>query len=280
MIEPALAGAAVDEPTPIPNEATTILFLGSDVRPDEGTRGRSDAIMLVHVNPAAQRVSMLSLPRDLWVSIPGFGEGKLNSAYFIGEQQQNGAGLAKETVSKALGIAVDHAVVVDFAGFRNLIDTLGGIPVDVPRELYDARFPTDDYGYTVAHFTPGTEVMNGERALMYSRIRHPDSDFERMRRQQSVLVGIARKLHERGALANLHEADKITAALYPFVRTDLPPALALNLLWSIRAVDPGSVTRLTAGPSILGEANIGGAYALVADPTVLQSLGTQLVAGQ
>jgi LCP family protein required for cell wall assembly len=221
---------------------------------------------------------MLSLPRDLWVSIPGAGEGKINSAYLIGEAHGQGAALARQTVSNLLGITIDYTVVIDFAGFRSLIDALGGVPVDVPQELYDRQFPTDDYGYTVAHFRPGVDVMDGARALMFSRIRHPDSDFQRMRRQQLVLQGIARKLRERGALANLHAADQITAALRPFVQTDLPPALALDLLWSMRSLDPGQVSKLVADTSILTESHIGGAYVLIAAPKVLPSLAAQLVA--
>ena len=233
--------------------------------------------MVVRLDPARQRAGLLSLPRDLWVTIPGAGEGKINNAYFIGERDGQGASVASATVGRALGIEIDHVVVVDFAGFRGLIDTLGGVPVDVPRELHDPKFPTEDYGYTVAHFTPGTEVMSGARALMYSRIRHPDSDFARMRRQQALILGIARKLRQRGALENLHEADRITAALRPFVRTSLPPAVALDLLWSMRSVDIDAAQRTVVDTSIVSEANIGGAYVLVADQSTLRSLGAQLV---
>jgi anionic cell wall polymer biosynthesis LytR-Cps2A-Psr (LCP) family protein len=115
---------------------------------------------------------------------------------------------------------------------------------------------------------------------MYSRIRHPDSDFQRMRRQQSVLLGIARKLRERGALENLHEADQLTAALRPFVRTTMPPELVLDLLWSMRSVDAGAVQRIVVDTSIVNETRIGGSYALVADESVLLAVGAQLVGGQ
>ncbi len=275
---PTATATRATEPTPAPGPALTILLLGIDARAGEGTHGRSDSIIILHLDPQHDHASMLSLPRDLWVPISGAREGKINSSYFVGEQQGQGAMLAKQTVGRLLNIPIDYAVVVDFAGFRSLIDALGGVPVDVPRELYDNRFPTEDYGYTVAHFVPGVEVMNGERALMFSRVRHPDSDFQRMRRQQLVLLGIARKLRERGFLENMHNADRITGAVRPFVRTDIPAPLALNLLWSMRSVDPNTVTRLVADTSVLSEANIGGAYALLARPNVLHSLGAQLLA--
>jgi polyisoprenyl-teichoic acid--peptidoglycan teichoic acid transferase len=239
--------------------------------------GRSDAIVVVRLDPERQYAAFLSLPRDLWVPIPGAGEGKINSAYFIGETQGNGPALARDTISSILGIAIDYTVVADFAGFRSVIDMLGGVPVEIPREIYDAQFPTEDYGYTVAHFQAGMEVMNGERALTFSRIRHPDSDFERMRRQQLVLLGIGQKLGERGVLTNLHEADAITAALRPYVRTDMPPELTLGLMWSMRSLDPSTIKRLVLDGSMASEGMLGGAYVLLADQSVLNSLGAQLL---
>jgi polyisoprenyl-teichoic acid--peptidoglycan teichoic acid transferase len=168
--------------------------------------------------------------------------------------------------------------VVDFEGFRGLVDALGGIRIDVPKELYDPEFPTEDFGYTVAHFLPGEQVMDGARALMYSRIRHPDSDFERMRRQQAVVVGIAERLRERGVLKNLREADRITTALRPYIQTDLPRPLALNLLWSMRSVDVSAVKRITVDTSLLAETSVYGSYAIIAEPSTLHDLGAQLVA--
>ena len=268
---------ATPVPPPAPG-ALTLLVLGTDLRPNEGTLARSDTIMVVRMDPATQRVALLSLPRDLWVSIPGAGHGKINSAYFVGQETGQGAMLAKETVSQVLGIPIDYTAVVDFRGFRTLVDALGGITVDVPKELYDPRFPTDDYGYTVAHFLPGPQVMNGDQALTFSRIRHPDSDFERMRRQQLVVLGIARKLRERGAVRNLAAADQLTTALQPYIRTDLPPTTILGLLWSFRSLDPQTIQRATVDSSRLREGNIGGAYVLLDPGGVLHELGAKLVA--
>ncbi len=242
--------------------------------------GRTDAIIVVRLDPERQRATLLSLPRDLWVPIPAVGQGKLNSAYVIGEQQGQGAAFARDTVASLLGVTIDHTVVVDFAGFRSLVDALGGVTIDVPRELYDPQFPTDDYGYTLAHFTPGPQTMNGQQALMYSRIRHPDSDFERMQRQQLVLVAIANKLRERGTLQSVRQADQLTAALLPFVRSDVPPPMALKLLWSLRSFDVNATRRLMADTSILMPANIGGGFALVGSPDALRGLGTQLEASR
>ncbi len=250
----------------------TVLLLGLDARPGEAT-GRNDAVLVARINPEQRTAALLSLPRDLWVAIPGIGEGKINSAYVLG-----GAQTAAATVGQALGIPIDHTVVVDFKGFRGLIDALGGITVDVARELYDPKFPTDDYGIKEAHFLPGPQVMDGETALTYSRIRHPDSDFARMRRQQAVLLGIARRLGKLGAFQTLHESDRLTGALAPYVRTTLDRGTAAQLLWSQRTMDPANVRRLVLDGSMLQETTIGGSYALWAEPATLRSLGAQLLA--
>lgn len=219
------------------------------------------------------------MPRDLWLNIPGYGESKVNGAFYQGEIAQPGGGIqtAKQTLNNAFNVPIDYAIVIDFAGFRSLIDALGGITVDVPKELYDGRFPTDDYGYTVAHFLPGPQEMDGATALMFARIRHPDSDFERIKRQQLVLLGITRKIQERGALQNLHEADLLTAALTPYIQTDMPPDLVLSMLWNSREIDPAKVRRYTVDGSMVWETSVNGAYALVPQQGILPALGQKLL---
>jgi LCP family protein required for cell wall assembly len=272
--------------TPAPTPALpaaqplTILLLGLDARPGEGTRARSDALILVRIDPQRGDVAILSMPRDLWLNIPGYGGSKVNAAFYQGELAQPGAGgmaLAKQTLQQAYNLTIDHAVVIDFAGFRSLIDALGGITVDVPKELYDGRFPTDDYGYTVAHFLPGRQQMDGATALMFARTRHPDSDFERIKRQQLVLLSIAQKIKERGVLQNLHEADQLTAALTPYILTDMPPQLVVSMLWSMREIDPAKVRRYTIDSSMVWETSVNGAYALVPQQGVLTTLGQKLL---
>jgi polyisoprenyl-teichoic acid--peptidoglycan teichoic acid transferase len=258
----------------------TIALLGLDARPGEGLNARSDALMLVRLDPQTGDVALLSLPRDTWAAVPGYGETKINASFYVGEQRQpNGGGLAlaKETLTKAFNLQVDYAVAIDFAGFRSLIDALGGITVDVPREIYDGQFPTDDYGYKIAHFLVGPQQMDGETALTYARTRHPDSDFERIKRQQLVLIGIARRFRERGVLQNLHEADLIAASLAPYVHTDMPPDLALSMLWHMRNVDPANARRYTVDGSMLWETSVNGAYALVPQQGALPALGQKLL---
>src|SRR4029079_2701954 len=136
--------------------------------------------------------------------------------------------------SKLLGIPIDYTVYINFEGFIGAIDSLGGVTVDVEKELYDGQFPTMDYGYTVAHFLPGPQQMDGATALMYSRVRHPHSDFARTRRQQAAIVAIMARLREQNTLAAIKSIEDVTTALRDFVKTDIPEERIVGLTWALR----------------------------------------------
>jgi LCP family protein required for cell wall assembly len=180
---------------------TTILVLGTDGgeagRP--GSR-RSDSIMLVRTDPSKHRLAFLSIPRDLRVDIPGYGASKINAAFQLG-----GPTLALRTVKELTGLDVNHVAFVDFAKFKQLIDAVGGIDVDVPKPILSNRF---DCPYATAarcsawrgwRFEKGKQHMNGQRALIYSRVREnmldpSETDFARGKRQQQVVQATASKI--------------------------------------------------------------------------------------
>jgi len=142
--------------------------------------------------------------------------------------------LATKTVSNVVGVPIDYTVVIDFQGFISAIDALGGVPVSVPKALYDANFPTMEYGIKEVSFAPGQNTMDGYTALVYSRIRHPDNDFERMTRQQAVLKGILLRLQQGGFLAQIDSTADITDALVRHARTDAPRDVIITLAWHMR----------------------------------------------
>ncbi|MCX7790657.1 MAG: LCP family protein [Chloroflexaceae bacterium] len=239
LLLPTLAPTHPGAPAP-----ATVLLLGTDRRPGEEVTPRSDAVLVARIDPARKRVALLSLPRDLWVAIPGHGNNRLNAAYLWGERDGSpggGLALARATVSDALGLTIDYAVVADFRGFAGIIDALGGVNVDVPRPLVDHHFPTADYRVTTVRFAAGRQRMDGTTALAYARIRHPDSDFERGLRQQAVLVAIAERLRERGDLATWFAARRVSAALVGYVQTDMPVERMLELIWALRDLEPAAV---------------------------------------
>jgi LCP family protein required for cell wall assembly len=265
---------------PVPGAAVTVLLLGSDQRPGETDPSRTDSIMIARIDPQRHRVALLSLPRDLWVTIPGYGQTRINAAHVWGiiyGDPEGGTGLARKTVSHLLGIPIDYTIYVDFQGFIDTIDALGGVTVDVDKELYDDQFPTMDYGYTVAHFLPGAQQMDGATALMYSRIRHPDSDFARMRRQQAVLAGVLATLRQQNALQSLASLRDVTGALSAHVKTDMPEDRIIGLAWALRDFTPQQIEHylLSADQITFGVGD--DRWAEVADPGALESLAQQLL---
>jgi LCP family protein required for cell wall assembly len=150
--------------------------------------------MIASVDPAQRKVALISIPRDLWVEIPGHGENRINSAYFYGELDgTGGAGLMKRTIEHNLGLHIDHYGRLDFECFKRIIDILGGIAIDVPEAVRDDRYPDDHYGYMRIYIPAGRQYMDGETALQYVRARHESNDFSRMRRQQQVLLAVRDK---------------------------------------------------------------------------------------
>ncbi len=221
---------------------TTILVLGTDGGSQAGRSGarRSDSVMLIRTNPRRHQLAFLSIPRDLRVDIPGYGSAKINAAFQFG-----GPALALRTVKALTGLEVNHVAFVDFDRFRELIDSVGGIDVDVPRPIRSNRF---DCPYATAarceawpgwRFSKGTHHMDGRRALAYSRVREnlldpSETDLDRARRQQQVIQATADKVTSLG-----------TALLLPFrggsivkpLATDLSAGQMIQLGWAYFRAD-------------------------------------------
>jgi LCP family protein required for cell wall assembly len=147
---------------------------------------------------------MLSLPRDLWVSIPGFEYGKINTAYQLGEAYKlpgGGPGLAMDTVERLIGVPVQYYTLIDFYVFERFIDEIYGVKIDVPEEIYVDIFD-DDKGKI--RIEPGTQVLPGRHALAYARARNTEgADFDRAQRQQQVIMGIRNRLLEPKVISEL-----------------------------------------------------------------------------
>ena len=204
-----------------------ILILGTDRR-DKGERAaRTDTMMVASLDPVAKSAVVFSIPRDLWVFIPGYGEGRINTAHFYGELNGGqGPLLAKETVEANLGIPIDYYVRLDFEGFKEMVDTLGGVTIDVEAPIRDDMFPDDDYGYRTIYIPAGRQEMDGEMLLQYVRTRHGGSDFERMRRQQQALRALAQRALNLDLLPRLPAL--INTAL-DAISTDIQPLEILAL---------------------------------------------------
>ncbi len=260
------------EPAALSDGDLNILLLGADARPEEEIPTRTDAIVLVHLDADSHQVSMLSLPRDLWVTYPrGYGEGRINAAYAIGENRfgpGGGAALVKSTISKLLDLEVDYFVLINFQGFEKLIDLIGDITVDVPSELYDPAYPTSDYQTIEIFFREGIQRMDGERALMYARTRHADNDFGRNQRQQQVLMAIFAQIRDQGLLQQMTGLDDYTGALRDYVRTDMSRGVMVELATWGRSLQSESIQRYAIDSSMIVDLDQPATFA--ADPQALR----------
>lgn len=180
----------------LPPPSLSIIVLGLDARPNEGFMARADTVMLISVQPHAQRVSLLSIPRDLFFDVPGYGYQRINTVNMLGEMETEGRGpaLVAQAIERGFGFSPNRYVRLNFEAFVELIDAVGGIVVDIERPIIDPQFPTPDGGTTTLRFEPGTQLLDGERALAYARTRYTDNDYARADRQQQVLLALSRRL--------------------------------------------------------------------------------------
>lgn len=213
----------------------TILLMGTDTR-DRAQEGasRSDVMMLVTIDPISQTAAMLSIPRDLYVPLPGFDQQRINTAYFWGDYNDlpgGGPQLAMDTLEYNFGIPIDRFGVIDFNGFKAVIDAIDGIDVDVPHEIVDYEYPTEDYGIETLIIPAGRSHMDGTLALKYVRTRHADSDFGRLQRQQQVIMAVRDKATSIGQIGKVPEVLNVVGDA---LRTDLtlPEILALAKKWT------------------------------------------------
>jgi LCP family protein required for cell wall assembly len=225
------------------NKPTTILLLGSDHMNNDqrAALNHSDSIMLLRTNPDRHRLAYLSIPRDLRVNIPGYGDSKINAAMQIG-----GPALAARTIESFTGLGINHIMFVDFRAFKDLIDNVGGIDINVPEPILSNPF---DCPYDVERcqtwkgwrFAKGWQHMDGRRALVYSRIREnqlnpADSDISRGERQQAVLRATLRKLLGMGTYFGLpFTGSKLVKPL----ATDLSAWQLVQLGWVLKRA-PGN----------------------------------------
>jgi polyisoprenyl-teichoic acid--peptidoglycan teichoic acid transferase len=216
----------------------------------------------------------------LIVPIPGYGYARINSATVHGElypQLGGGSELARQTVSNLLGIPIHHFVRVDFNAFISAVDAIGGIEIMVEKELYDPAYPTMDYGYMVAHFLPGPQRMDGQTALIYSRLRHADSDYYRARRQQEVIQAIIQRVRDQNMLTQVQMLSDLSTALRDHFQTDLSFEQMLGIAWSFRGFAPDQLERYTLDENLTTVGLAGDPYAITANPGSIQYVTNQLL---
>ena len=232
---PPTATPAATFPINIPDYYVNIVLLGSDKRPRSGA-WRTDSMIVVSVDTRQNVVRLLSIPRDLWVYIPGHGHSRINTADLWGELAKKGGGpdRVKETIHYNLGIPIHYYVRVDFQGFIKIIDTVGGVDVDVDCPLPDINL------------SAGMHHVDGKEALRYARSRKSTNDFDRGRRQRKVLMAL---WDQALTLDIIPKLPKLWRTMADTFQTDLPLDQVINLAYVGVQIEPQRILSRAVGPS-------------------------------
>lgn len=223
-------------------ERVNILLLGIDQREGDAGPWRTDTMILLSLDPATQSAAMLSIPRDLWVTIPGYGENRINAAHMVGDKQDypgGGPALAKKTVWHTLGAPVHGYVRINFSGFERLVDAIGGLTITVDKPIHDEAYPDGNYGTMVVDIPAGEQQMDGKTALQYARSRHGTGDFDRMARQQKVILAARDKVMSLDI--PLSRLPEMIAIAGDSLKTDLTVDQMLSLAEMARNIDTDAI---------------------------------------
>ncbi len=244
-------------------EPVTILLLGVDISINGASR--TDTLILVNIDPVSKSAAMLSIPRDLKVVIPGYGINKINAAFALGEFNQvqgGGAGLTIRTIEANLGIPVSHFAQIDFDGFVRMVDTVGGVSLDVPYPIKDDLYPADNFQYQRVYFSSGWQHLDGEASLQYARTRHQDGDQRRSERQQQVLLALR---DQAVSLDLIGDLPTLIGQFGDSVRTDIGIDNAVSFARLGTEIPRDRITLYSLMPSLFEEQLPDQPYYLVAD---------------
>lgn len=254
----------------------TILLLGADLSAADGS-SRTDTIMLVNIDPRTKSASIMSIPRDVKVVIPGYGIDKINAAFALGDYnkvQGGGAGLMIRTIEANFGIPIHAFVQIDFNGFVQMIDTVGGIYVDVPYPIMDNTYPAENFNFQRIYFPAGWQHLDGEEALIYARTRHQDGDTSRSARQQQVLLAL-RDQHLNTDL--ITQLPKLITDFGDTVRTDISVTDAIKLAQLGLEIPRDNITQIPVGEALYEDIGDNGVFYLGVYWTEMEALLSDFV---
>ncbi|MGD8626652.1 MAG: LCP family protein [Anaerolineae bacterium] len=257
---------------PLPGDGgrVNVLLLGIDRRKGDGWTYRTDTIMILTLDPETRQAGLLSIPRDLQLAIPGHGQDRINTANVFGylhDYPGGGPALLEATIDVNFDIPIDGYVMIDFVAFEEIVDTLGGVEIEVTETLHDTRYPDprpgDPHAYKTVHFDPGWQHMDGRRALAYARSRMSTSDFDRARRQQEIVLALRDKVLSLKAIPRWPALAKI---LREAVQTDIGTGEILGLARLASRIDLADLERVVIeAPLVYGHRRADGAAVQLPD---------------
>ncbi|MBN2148733.1 MAG: LCP family protein [Anaerolineales bacterium] len=273
-------------PTPMPWDKAgpvTILLVGLDYRDwEEGGPSRTDTMILMTMNPDTRTAGMLSIPRDLWVNIPGFEYGKINTAYYLGDLydvEGGGPGLAIRTVEQLLGVEINYYAQIDFVAFERFIDEIGGIEVEVPYEMTVDPIGPDN---TVTLLS-GLQTLDGPTALAYARNRDTfGGDFDRAARQQQVVMAIRSRILDTNLLPELIARSPVLyQQLSNGIFSNLTLQEVIELAWVAAQIPQENITTAVIGAEqVTMSVSPDGLDILMPDPDAIRQLRDLVFAGE
>jgi len=224
-----------------------ILLMGIGGTGHEGAL-LTDTIMLASIQLSTNEITLISIPRDLYIKIPDNGWQRINHASAYGDLNDyvgGGSALMAKTIEETFGVPVDYWLRIDFSGFKQVIDDLGGINVLVDRTFTDEQFPTEDFGVQTITFEKGEQYMDGETALQFARSRHGNnnegSDFARSKRQQKILLAIKDKVLNWKTLANPNKIYKIYDSISNHIQTNIKAGQLPDLTGLLKNINFDSI---------------------------------------
>jgi LCP family protein required for cell wall assembly len=207
--------------------------------------GLTDSIQVASIDTINKKIDITSIPRDLYVNIPGYGRTKINATYEVGEARKAGDGalLLRQVIENVIGVKVSNFALFDFSGFKDIVDSVGGVDVTVPYTIYDPEYPAaDDIHFDPFYITAGPHHMDGATALKYARTRHVDSDFGRSGRQHDIMQAIKVKSLSAGVITNPLKVSNLVTALGQHFKTDLTTDQLKALLGIYKDITPENTT--------------------------------------
>ena len=252
------------------DDRVNILLLGMGGVGHDGAL-LTDTMIFTSLRPSDGTVAMLSIPRDLQVEIPSYGYRRINSVNSYAELENSGSGgmATANLVSNILTQPIHYYLRVDFEAFKEIVDTIDGIEVNVGRAFYDPFYPDENFGYEPVSFEAGPQTMNGKRALQFVRSRHgtngEGNDFARARRQQQVLFALKERLLSFDVLLRPKRIQSILESLQDHIQTDIAFWEGMRLAKLLRHIDGSKIVSRVLDASdegVLQERNYNGAFVL------------------
>jgi LCP family protein required for cell wall assembly len=265
-------------PRSYPDRQTTpisLLVLGTDG--ESSTPDETDALILLCINAEAEYAFLLSIPRNLYVEVPGHGQARAGSVYGLGEQDEDARGLVlvREAISTTLGLPIQHAALMRFDGFAALIDAIGGVEVEVPHPIEDLAFPNGHGGYDPLFISAGVQHFDGALALRYARTRAvPAPGFDRSFRQQQLILAAHDRVTRLGLLPDLiAQAPTLWSAVAGNLETDLSLSDVIDLALLATSLTADDITTATLDECCtVRHTTSAGEHALLPQPDEIEAL--------